>query len=99
RKTLTSWEINRILWALTDVEVPLILLKGIAYVLAELPPARGRIYADVDLLVPEELIGKAEAGLLERGWFRTTIDPYDDRYYRVWMHEIPPLRHRERGTE
>jgi hypothetical protein len=27
------------------------------------------------------------------------IDPYDDRYYRVWGHEIPPLRHRERGTE
>ena len=99
RKTLASWEVNRILWALKGLEVPLILLKGAAYVLAELPPARGRIFADVDLLVPEELIGKVEERLLGRGWFKMQIDPYDDRYYRVWMHEIPPLRHRERGTE
>ena len=27
------------------------------------------------------------------------LDPYDERYYRQWMHEIPPLRHRERETE
>ena len=99
RKTLASWEVNRILWALKGLEMPLILLKGIGYVLAELPPARGRIFADVDLLVPEERVGEVEERLLARGWFRMKIDPYDDRYYRVWMHEIPPLRHRERGTE
>jgi len=99
RNTLVRWEINRILWALNGTEVPLVLLKGAAYVLAELPPARGRIFADVDLLVPEESIAKVEERLLERGWFKMQIDPYDDRYYRVWMHEIPPLRHRERGTE
>ena len=23
-------------------------------------------------------------------------DPYDDAYYRRWMHELPPLIHRER---
>ncbi len=99
RNTLISWEVNRLLWALKGIDVPLILLKGSAYLLAELPPARGRIFADVDLLVPEERIGEIEERLLERGWFNTQIDPYDDRYYRVWMHEIPPLRHRERGTE
>lgn len=99
RKTLVRWEVNRILWALKGVEVPLILLKGAAYVLADLPPSRGRIFADVDLLVPEERLGAVEERLLARGWFRMRIDPYDDRYYRVWMHEIPPLRHRERGTE
>ena len=99
RNTLISWEVNRLLWALKDVDVPLILLKGTAYLLAGLPPARGRIFADVDLLVPEERIGEIEERLVERGWFKTQIDPYDDRYYRVWMHEIPPLRHRERGTE
>ena len=95
----SSWEVNRLLWALKDIDVPLILLKGAAYLLAGLPPARGRIFADVDLLVPEERIGEIEERLVERGWFKTQIDPYDDRYYRVWMHEIPPLRHRERGTE
>ena len=99
RNTLISWEVNRLLWALKGIDVPLILLKGSAYLLAALPPARGRIFADVDLLVPEERIGEIEERLVERGWFKTQIDPYDDRYYRVWMHEIPPLRHRERGTE
>src|SRR5687767_9551163 len=38
RKRLASWEVNRILWALKGIEVPLILLKGTGYVLAELPP-------------------------------------------------------------
>ncbi len=99
RNTLISWEVNRLLWALKGIDVPLILLKGSGYLLAGLPPARGRIFADVDLLVPEERIGEIEERLVERGWFKTEIDPYDDRYYRVWMHEIPPLRHQERGTE
>jgi hypothetical protein len=99
RKTLISWEVNRLCWALKGIDAPLILLKGTAYLLADLPPAQGRIFADVDLLVPEERIVEIEERLVERGWFKTEIDPYDDRYYRVWMHEIPPLRHRERGTE
>ena len=99
RNTLISWEVSRLLWALKGIDVPLILLKGSGYLLAGLPPSRGRIFADVDLLVPEESIGKIETRLVERGWFKTQIDPYDDRYYRVWMHEIPPLRHQERGTE
>ena len=99
RNTLISWEVNRLLWALKGIDVPLILLKGTGYLIAGLPPARGRIFADVDLLVPEERIAEIEERLVERGWFKTQIDPYDDRYYRVWMHEIPPLRHQERGTE
>ena len=99
RKTLVSWEVNRLLWALQGIDVPLILLKGTAYLMAGLPPAHGRIFADVDLLIPEQRIAEVEERLLACGWFRTHIDPYDDRYYRVWMHEIPPLRHRERGTE
>ena len=99
RKTLISWEVNRLLWALKGIDAPLILLKGTAYLLADLPPAQGRIFADVDLLVPEDRVREIEERLVERGWFKTEIDPYDDRYYRVWMHEIPPLRHRERGTE
>lgn len=99
RQTLITWEVNRILWALAGSATPLILLKGSGYLLARLPPARGRVFADVDLLVPEEKIGEIEEQLVGHGWFKTEIDPYDDRYYRVWMHEIPPLRHSERGTE
>lgn len=96
---MISWEVNRLLWALTGIDTPIILLKGAGYLLAGLPPASGRIFADVDLLVPEDMVPKIEERLVDRGWFKTQIDPYDDRYYRVWMHEIPPLRHNERGTE
>jgi len=99
RRTLITWEINRILWAIKGMDISLILLKGAAYVQAGLPPAPGRLFADVDLLVAEEQIAALEERLVSKGWYKMVIDPYDDRYYRVWMHEIPPLRHRERGTE
>lgn len=99
RNRLVSWEIDRILWALGGSGVPLILLKGSAYLMAGLPPARGRIFADVDLLVPESHVAEVESGLVAKGWFQVKLDDYDDRYYRLQMHEIPPLRHRERGTE
>lgn len=99
RRTLIAWEVDRLLWALDDAKTDLILLKGAAYILADLPPARGRLFADVDLLAPESAIGAIETRLTDRGWLKLPIDPYDDRYYRVWMHEIPPLRHAERGTE
>ena len=99
RKTLVTWEINRILWALKGVEAPIILLKGAAYLMAGLPPAPGRLFADVDLLTPEDRVIEIESRLVSKGWYMMEIDPYDDRYYRVWMHEIPPLRHQERGTE
>lgn len=99
RNRLVAWEVNRLSWALKDIDCPLILLKGAAYVLANLPPARGRLFADVDVLVPEQRIGEIEKACLARGWIGVKLCPYDERYYRVWMHEIPPLRHQERGTE
>ena len=37
-----------------------------------------------------------EAALLAAGWEWVKPDPYDDAYYRRWMHELPPLIHRER---
>jgi hypothetical protein len=52
RHTLLTWELNRLLWATEGLDVPIIALKGVAYVLAELPAARGRFFADLDLLVP-----------------------------------------------
>lgn len=32
------------------------------------------------------------------GWVGAQRDPYDQRYYREWMHELPPMRHLRRGT-
>ena len=37
-----------------------------------------------------------EAALIAAGWEWVKPDPYDDAYYRQWMHELPPLIHRDR---
>ncbi len=93
---IVRWEVDRIRHALRDLELSPVLLKGAAYLLAGLPPARGRLVGDVDILVPESRIQEVERALLEGGWEPVKLDPYDQRYYRTWMHELPPLRHRER---
>jgi hypothetical protein len=92
------WEVNRIATVLSPLGVPLLLLKGAAYVMAGLPAARGRLFSDVDILVPKEAIDRVEAGLMLAGWFSLHHDAYDQRYYRVWMHEIPPMQHMRRAS-
>ena len=32
------------------------------------------------------------------GWIGEELNDYDDKYYRKWAHEIPPLVHGQRGT-
>ncbi|WP_164045505.1 nucleotidyltransferase family protein, partial [Serratia marcescens] len=51
---------------------------------------------DLDILVPRDRLDEVEAALLAAGWEWVKPDPYDDAYYRRWMHELPPLIHRER---
>lgn len=100
RARVALWELDRIAWALEGLpDVPLITMKGCAYALAGLPHAHGRVFADVDLLVPEHRLPDVEACLLARGWQTTELTAYDDNYYRLWTHELPPLRHRERDVE
>lgn len=78
---------------------PLILLKGAAYALGGHAPAPGRLFSDIDLLIPPEQLAQCETTLLVHGWdFDEGLDAYDLRYYREWMHELPPLHHRRRGT-
>lgn len=92
------WEVRLIRQALAGLGVPLILLKGAAYTLTGLPPAHGRLFSDIDVLVPEERLGEAEAALMLAGWAGTHHDDYDQRYYRQWMHELPPMRHLRRAS-
>jgi hypothetical protein len=92
------WEINRICRALKDIEAPVVLLKGAAYVMMELPVARGRISTDVDILVPRAALNEVEQALLRRGWQHVKLEDYDQYFYRQWSHELPPLVHRDRGT-
>lgn len=76
----------------------MLLLKGAAYAAAGLPPAAGRLFGDIDLLVPKSQIDAAEAALMLGGWVSGQRSAYDQRYYRQWMHEIPPMTHVLRQT-
>ena len=91
-------EAGFILAALGDLAVPVVFLKGAAYVLAASPAALGRMSADVDILVPRSALPAVEDRLMMHDWFGSHHDAYDQRYYREWMHELPPLHHRRRGT-
>jgi hypothetical protein len=84
--------------ALAATGVPIVLLKGAAYLLAGLSAARGRVFSDIDILVPQGALANVEATLLLHGWHTSKTTAYDQRYYRRWMHELPPLRHISRQT-
>ena len=90
------WEAEMARRALAAIECPVILLKGTAFVAAGLSAGQGRSIGDLDILVPHASIDAVEAALLAAGWEWVKPDPYDDVYYRRWMHELPPLIHRDR---
>jgi hypothetical protein len=90
------WEAEMARRALAPLGVPIVLLKGTAYAAAGLSPAIGRSIGDLDILVPRAALPRVEQALLAGGWEWVKEDSYDDLYYRRWMHELPPLIHRER---
>lgn len=92
------WEVGCIRRALKDIDCPIVLLKGAAYLMAGLPPGRGRLFSDIDVMVPSERIDDVENALFCAGWISEERDAYNDRYYRQWMHEIPPMKHVQRNT-
>lgn len=92
------WEAHALSQILAPLNVPVVLLKGAAYVLAQTPNHRGRLFGDVDILVPKEALGAVERALMTNGWTPLVTDTYDQRYYRQWMHELPPMVHVRRGT-
>lgn len=92
------WEAHQIDAALAPLGHPVVLLKGAAYAMSDHAAAGGRLFGDIDLLVPREAIGDVEHRLMGNGWTPIKTDAYDQRYYRQWMHEIPPLVHAQRGT-
>jgi len=95
-RTQALWEAEMAARALRPLGIPAVLLKGTAYVAAGLAAGVGRSIGDLDILVPRDRLDEAEAALLDAGWEWVKPDPYDDAYYRRWMHELPPLIHRER---
>lgn len=93
---LAMWEVDRMHFGLKSLNIPVILLKGSAFVAADLAAAKGRQVGDLDILVPRSQLDKVEDKLLCDGWEWVKDDPYDQQYYRQWMHELPPMIHNER---
>lgn len=98
QRAAVAWEAHKLDEALAALGIPVVLLKGAAYALADLPPAQGRLFADIDLLVPKASLDDVEVALRLHGWHGTQHSAYDQRYYRQWMHELPPLTHIRRKT-
>ena len=92
------WEAQLLAERFAGLGRPVVLLKGAAYVLSPQPLAEGRMFGDIDILVPRDALGEVEKRLMLGGWVGVKSDPYDQRYYREWMHELPPMMHIRRGT-
>jgi hypothetical protein len=93
RKQMVLRELHELAGALDSAAAPLVLVKGAAYVVQRLRVADARVVSDVDLLVPQPRLDAIETRLVEAGWQPVDVDPYDDRYYREWSHEVPPMRY------
>jgi hypothetical protein len=98
RSQLLGWETTCAARALASLHVPVVLLKGAAYLAAGLPHAATRVSADLDILVPHAQLDEVEAACHAHGWRTQTTNAYDDAYFRRWMHELPPMQHVGRGT-
>jgi hypothetical protein len=90
------WEADRAAEAMAPLGLPVVLLKGTAYAAAGLKAGQGRFIGDLDILVPRNSMQAVERCLLRAGWEWVKQDPYDDAYYRQWMHELPPMIHASR---
>ncbi len=90
-------EIRQIAKAVKNV--PVILLKGAAYIEARCGAYGGRRLSDIDLLVRQDDLTAVEQTLLASGWQYGEINSYDQHYYRDWMHEVPPMVHKHRNME
>lgn len=88
-------EINKVLGR--SVIEP-VYLKGAGFTVRESRNNFGRIYSDIDLLIDQDELEEAQILLKRHGWASKVLSDYDEKYYREWAHEIPPLSHVQRGT-
>jgi Uncharacterised nucleotidyltransferase len=91
-------ELDYIERAVAPTGIVPVLLKGTAYVASGALSAMGRVFGDIDIMVPREHLPTVEAALMSHGWATTHHSKYDQRYYREWMHELPPMQHMRRQT-
>ncbi len=93
-----NWEVEQIAKATRRIGVPMVLLKGSAYIARNIRAGRGRLLSDIDILVPQGAIDDVENSMKKSGYFPKEVSDYDRRYYREWSHEIPPVVHFNRHT-
>lgn len=98
QKIQVEFEAKELVDALKGRVEYLIFLKGAGYSLSDHPVGNGRVYSDIDVLVDKPSIVNVERQLLHHGWMPESVSDYDDKYYRKWAHEIPPMRQSKRGT-
>lgn len=89
-------ELSQLRALLVKLDFPLVVIKGTAYVAADLPAAKGRSLDAIDLLVPSEHLGEIETVLAQSDWHSIALPEYDRRYYRRWRHDVPQLQHLRR---
>ncbi|MBB5205715.1 hypothetical protein HNQ51_003042 [Inhella inkyongensis] len=93
-----AWEAQLLQRTLGGLGVPVLLLKGAAYVLGNYPASEARMFGDIDILVSRTALGQVESTLMLAGWVSAKQEAYDQHYYREWMHELPPMVQVRRGT-
>lgn len=93
RAGMARWILEHVISVLAPLGIEPVVLKGAAWLVQEAPWGRGRMLSDVDLMVSAADLARAEAALVQSGWSTGELDAYDERYYREWSHELPPLRH------
>ncbi|MBV8500918.1 MAG: nucleotidyltransferase family protein [Paucibacter sp.] len=91
-------ELRSLQEALEPLGIPVLLLKGAAYCALGHQASKGRLFNDLDIMVPKSALAKSEQQLIWEGWLPLHTNAYDERYYRDWTHEIPPLEHKHRAT-
>ena len=96
--TQVNQELAELATIFTQLNIKAIYLKGTAYLLANLPLAKGRFFSDIDVLLAQDDIVKVEIALKCQGWISQKTNDHDQAYYRQYMHEIPPMQNILRGT-
>lgn len=84
------------LFAVADY--PCLLLKGAAYRVLALPVSFGRLFSDIDILVPAAQLRHVRDRLFFYGFREGEMTEYDRHYYLNWSHQNPPLQHYQRDT-
>uniref|UniRef100_A0A486XP03 Nucleotidyltransferase family protein n=1 Tax=Rheinheimera sp. BAL341 TaxID=1708203 RepID=A0A486XP03_9GAMM len=92
------FELQQLEALFSAAKCPCLLLKGAAYRALALPVGHGRLFADIDILVPAAQLKPIRDKLFFNGFSEGTISDYDRHYYLNWSHQNPPLRHFQRGT-